>query len=45
MELHVASRGGNKRKYALADINADVANTRLFVRKVVKTESTLRSQN
>jgi hypothetical protein len=33
MELHVATRGGNKRKYALADINADVANKRLFVRK------------
>jgi hypothetical protein len=25
MELQVASRGGNKRKYALADINADIA--------------------
>jgi hypothetical protein len=29
----IASRGGNKRKYALADINADVANKRLFVRQ------------
>jgi hypothetical protein len=33
MELHVASRGGNKRKYALTDIKADIANKRLFVRK------------
>jgi hypothetical protein len=33
MELQVAGRGGNKRKYALADINADIANKRLFVRK------------
>jgi hypothetical protein len=33
MELQVASRGGNKRKYALADIKADIANRRLFVRK------------
>jgi hypothetical protein len=33
MELQVAGRGGNKRKYALADIKADIANKRLFVRK------------
>jgi hypothetical protein len=33
MELQVAGRGGNKRKYALADIKADIANKCLFVRK------------
>jgi hypothetical protein len=33
MELQVAGRGGSKRKYALADIKADIANKRLFVRK------------
>ena len=33
MELQVSGRGGNKRKYALADIKADIANKRLFVRK------------
>jgi hypothetical protein len=32
MELQVAGRGGSKRKYALADIKADIANKRLFVR-------------
>jgi len=33
MELQVAGRGGSKRKYALADIKADIANKHLFVRK------------
>jgi hypothetical protein len=33
MELQVAGRRGNKRKHALADIKADIANKRLFVRK------------
>jgi hypothetical protein len=33
MELQAAGRGGSKRKYALADIKADIANKRLFVRK------------
>jgi hypothetical protein len=33
MELQLAGRGGNKRKYALADIKAGIANKRLFVRK------------
>jgi hypothetical protein len=31
MELQVAGRGGNKRKYALADIKADIASKRLFL--------------
>jgi hypothetical protein len=33
MELQVAGGGGSKRKYALADIKADIASKRLFVRK------------
>jgi hypothetical protein len=37
MELQVAGRGGNKRKYALADIKDDIANKRLFVRKGLPT--------
>jgi hypothetical protein len=37
MELQVAGRGGNKRKHALADIKADIANKRLFVRKGLPT--------
>jgi hypothetical protein len=33
MELQIESRGGNTRKYALAEIKADIANKRLlFVR-------------
>jgi hypothetical protein len=33
MELQLDSRGGNKRKYALTDIKADIANKRLYVRR------------
>jgi hypothetical protein len=33
MELQVAGRGGSKRKYALADIKADIPSKRLFVRR------------
>jgi hypothetical protein len=31
MEIQIESRGGDKRKYALAEIKADIANKRLFV--------------
>ena len=33
MELQIDSSGGNKRKYALTEIKADIANKRLYVRK------------
>jgi hypothetical protein len=33
MELQIDSSGGNKRKYALTEIKADIANTRLYVRR------------
>jgi hypothetical protein len=31
MELQIDSSGGNKRKYALTEIKADIANKRLYV--------------
>jgi hypothetical protein len=33
MELQIDSSGGNKRKYALTEIKADIANKRLYVRR------------